>query len=115
LTLAAARDRIVRPTPPWVPTFAAKGVRAPFAAALFLKDRIMLHEERPSRPAPLRHILPRVWMPAALATASALLPGCAAAAPSASTPAASPAAQADTLPPGLREGPHDVVVNGVRL
>jgi proline iminopeptidase len=46
---------------------------------------------------------------AAICAALALVPGCAA------TASASPAARADSLPAGLREGPHEIVVNGVRL
>ncbi|HEX6909256.1 MAG TPA: alpha/beta hydrolase [Longimicrobium sp.] len=67
----------------------------------------MLHGCRSPRRTRIRRIL-------APAAASALLAGCAAAGP-ASTASASPAVPAVTLPPGLREGPHDVVINGVRL
>lgn len=69
----------------------------------------MLHPSRsPSLPRPLR----RAWRLAALAAAPALLGGCASAASSSAGPAP---AVADALPPGLRDGPHEIVVNGVRL
>jgi proline iminopeptidase len=73
----------------------------------------MLHGWRSPRPAPLRRVVSPIRMPAVLA--AALLAGSAAAAQSTSTLSSLPADPAGTLSPGLREGPHDVVVNGVRL
>lgn len=54
------------------------------------------------------------WRRAAACAACTLTLGCRAAGPAPSA-GALPPAEAGALPPGLREGPHDVVVNGVRL
>jgi proline iminopeptidase len=54
-------------------------------------------------------------MPAVLVSVPMLLAGCHTSVPAPSGVSASAPAPADTLPPGLREGPHEIVVNGVRL
>lgn len=66
-----------------------------------------------SAPRPVRRRMPMMAVLLALPALAAC--GASAAAASPRLDGAGPLAAADSLPAGLREGPHDVVVNGVRL
>jgi proline iminopeptidase len=59
--------------------------------------------------------LPRACRVAAICAASLLVAGCGAATSASAQSAVQPSPGGGTLPEGLREGAHEVVVNGVRL